>query len=252
MESILSLGVVGLIAVCIGLPGMVLAIIFIIIVVRRKLTAASNRRDILLTGVTEPAVIVSASNMYSSGGGKNRPANTAHVKFDVEIQPVGQSAFRATFNDVLPIRDRDPFFPGERKDLAGVKIWVTYDHNDKSKMVLDHFDSNHDKAMKRKEFDKLEKRNAGIRRTGIEALAKIIETEDLELTNAVERDHMKVKSMRLVLDVKPQNAPSYRAETMGMIAAASLHKYSVGKKVYIKYDPNDVMQVDLIRSAEEN
>jgi hypothetical protein len=48
-----------------------------------------------------------------------------------------------------------------------------------------------------------------------------------------------------------QNGESYKAETQALFANSSLGKYTAGKKVYVKFNPQDKTQVALIGSAEE-
>lgn len=248
MEFILSSSFLLIVSfVCIG-PGFLLAAVVAFLSIKKQLQSNSNRKDIMLSGVTEPAIVISARNDYFTGGGKNRASNGVTVTFEVEVQPAHQPAFRAKFSESLPIRAGDKM--GERPGEAGTKVWVTYDPNDKSRIVLDHYDSNHEFATKRKEFEKIDKRNAWVRQNGVEAVATILEMEDLKLTDKLERDFMENTSLRLKLEVTPADSAPYQTDFMGMFSNSGLHKYQVGKKVVIKFNPQDKTQVALIRSME--
>jgi len=54
---------------------------------------------------------------------------------------------------------------------------------------------------------------------------------------------------RLTFDVTPDSGDPFKAETQAAIADASRTKYSVGKMVYVRYDPNNKAQVALDRAA---
>ena len=70
---------------------------------------------------------------------------------------------------------------GERKELAGAKAWMTYDPVDKMRMVNDRFDSDNEFAMKRKTFEKLDRRNEEIPCLGVEVIATILAVEEIKL-----------------------------------------------------------------------
>lgn len=249
MEFILSSGFLVTIMVCLVGPGFLLAIVIGFFKFKKQLKSNTDRRELLLSGATEPAIVISARNNYFTGGGKNRSSTAVNVTFEVDVQPASQLLFRAKFKESLPIREADQL--GERPGEAGTKVWVTYDPNNKSRIVLDHYDSNHEYAMKRKEFDLLDKRDSDIRRTGMEAVATILEVEDLKLTNKVEREFLEKTIMRLRLEVSLKGEPSYQADTKGMFLNSGLHKYTVGQKVIVKINPKDRTQVALVSSTEK-
>ncbi len=193
-------------------------------------------------GVTAPAVVLSVKNGFSTGRSGNQETQ---ITFQLEVQPEGRAAFQTTFQDWVPGRGYK-----HRADDEGRKIWVTYDLNDTSQMMFEYYDVDRKHLLGRPAFDKLENRNKVIRKTGEEALAIILETEDLELTNIVEKEYLAQTIMRLKLEITPTNGSPYQAETQALIANASLHKYAAGKKVYVKFNPQDKTQVTLDRSAE--
>ena len=54
---------------------------------------------------------------------------------------------------------------------------------------------------------------------------------------------------RLTFEVTPQIGEPFKAETQAAIIDTSREKYSAGKKVYVRYDPNNKAQVALDRAA---
>jgi hypothetical protein len=203
-------------------------------------------------GVTTPAVIVSARrNMFTL-----RPPGTASNErkliFEVDVQREGHPPFRTTFQDW--VREFNfTYINMQRMDIVGSKVWVTYDPNNPSDMFFEYFDKDREKVLaanewneRRAAFERLNKENQALFKTGVEAPAVILEAEDLDLAHQFD----KAKVMRLKLEVMPKLGSPYQAETQAMIAEASLEKYSPGKKVIIKYDPRDSTRVTLFRSAE--
>ncbi|MBL8092022.1 MAG: hypothetical protein JNJ43_16925 [Anaerolineales bacterium] len=205
----------------------------------------SKLSDLRKRGITAPATIVSAKNgIVNTRGGSRLMLMT----LEVEVQPEGRSKFVTTFKDWLPV-GRQFVSWGDRHEEVGQKIWVTYNPNDLNEILFEHYDKDRKYFLGYPAFAKLEKRNAEIRNTGEEAIATILETEDLELVHSYEKEMRTV--LRVKLEVTPKIGEPYQAEAQNSFLNASLHKYTVGKKVYVKFNPQDKTQVALIRSAEE-
>lgn len=205
-----------------------------------------KRRDAIgENAVMAPAVVFSAWNgiVYRK---------RMWMTFDVEVHPDGRQSFRATFKDWVVLRTRNFVAWGERKEDAGKKIWVTYDTNDPTKMIFEHYDVEHRIVMGKKAFNKIYKRNEVIRETGEEALALILEAEDLDLHTKVEKDFELADGpyMRFKVEVYPQKGVPYHAETQALVKISSLPKYEVGKKCYVKFDPQDRSEVCISRPLE--
>lgn len=84
-------------------------------------------------GVTAPAVIKSAR----WEGARNKFLHT--IYYDVEVQPDGQPAFQAKFRDEVFRRN----IQSENYELiseTGLKLWVTYDPTNPSRMFVDRYD----------------------------------------------------------------------------------------------------------------
>lgn len=204
-----------------------------------------RRAEIGSNAVMAPAVVISARN----GIVKNR---RMWVTFTVEVQPEGRPAFQATFKDWVLLQKRGFVSWGERHEEVGQKIWVTYNVNDPTKMILEHYDVDHRVLMGRKAFEKIYERNKIIRETGEEAVARIIKVEDLNLHVMLEREYNPAKGhyMLYKVEVSPNTGAPYLAEFQSLIKPSSLPKFEVGKKCYVKFDPQDRSQVCLSRAME--
>jgi hypothetical protein len=242
---------------CFAVPVLVVIVVVMVVLLiwfgKRNAKKFSQERQAQIStlrknGITAPAMIVSAQNGVVLGSNNDQ---RLQVTFEVEVQPEGHPAFITTFKDWLEISQYQGFVAGAaRTQDVGRKIWVTYDPNDVNQMMFEYYDEDRKYKLGRPIFEQIDRRNKGLRETGIEAPATILEAEDLKLTNILERDHLQQTIMRLKLEIKPEGEVSYQAETQALIANASLPKYMVGKKVYVKFNPQDKIQVALLRSAE--
>ncbi len=202
-------------------------------------------------GVTSPAVVVSArKNMSRSPFGRKE----IRIDYEVDVQPQGQPSFRQSFQN-WTTKTSFTAINNQLVDEVGRRIWVTYDPNDKKQMIFEYYDSEREKILAQKEwnsrrasFEKQEKQNQALRNDGEEAVATILEAEDLGLAYQWEN----AVSMRLKFEVTPKSGSSFHAETQGLIGTASLEKYSVGKKVYVKFDPREPARVAMLRSFESS
>jgi hypothetical protein len=247
MEILLSFA--GCIALLVALAFVILVSIWLTRSNMRTSDAFDQARQARLNelrkrGITAPAVVVT-----SRVGGKD--GHTMQVKFEIDVQPEGLPAFSAAFQDWLNAGGN--FTPNrDRPEDVGKKIWVTYDPANPSEMMFEYYDYARKYILGRPKFNEVEKRDAQLRKTGEEAVAVILETEDLELTDDVEKEQLQKTTMRLKLEVTPKSGESYQAEAQGMFVNSGLHKYVVGKKVIVKFNPLDKNQVALVGAFEVN
>lgn len=197
-------------------------------------------KELRTRGVTAPATIISAKNgIVNSGSGDRLMLMT----LEVEVEPEGRSKFQTTFKDWLPV-GRQFVSWGDRPEEVGKKIWVTYNPNDVTEMLFEHHDKDRKYYLGYPAFAKLEKQNIVVRNTGEEAIATILEVEDLELVHSY---HKEMKSvLRLKLEVTPKAGEPFQAEAQNTFMNAGLHKYTVGKTVTVKFNPQDKTQVALV------
>lgn len=203
---------------------------------RMQKNRAAQEDALRKRGTTDPAVVISARSIMerSPFGRRER-----RIDYEVDVQPEGHTPFRQTFQHWSERRNFTTIM-GQLAGEAGRKIWVTYDPNDPSQMIFEHYDEEHGKIIeqqelekRRTEFNTLAEMNNDIRKAGEEAEAVILRAEDLDLPYPLKRS----RGMRLHFDVLPKTGNSFRSETYALIAETSLEKYSAGKKVYVRFDP---------------
>ena len=124
----------------------------------------------------------------------------------------------------------------------GRKIWVTYDPKDTSKAYLDHYDDDHESAMKEREvngrraaFNKRTEGNEDLKIRGEQAEAVITRVDDLDLPFPSKNS----RAVHICFEVTPKAGFSFQAEGDVLIGETAIAKYSVGKKVFVRYDPQN-------------
>lgn len=180
-------------------------------------------------GVLAPAIIVSAK---SKGV---RDKRFVKLEYEVNVQPDGFLPFRAKFRDEV-YRSGYSIFNYELMGEAGRKIWVLYDPNNTSRVYLDHYDEQHEEAIlsaRRAEFNKLTENNEELKKRGEPAEAVITRVDDLELPYPAKGS----RAMRIEFKITPVSGASFASEGNFLIGDSAIEKYSVGKKVYVRFDP---------------
>jgi hypothetical protein len=202
----------------------------------------ANKLSILDTGgVIAPATILSARRVRSWGGSRSTHSkDTNHlIDFEAEVSPNGEAAFHTKFREeIMP--NGYQIIDNEMMSEHGKKIWVTYDPKDISKAYLDHYDADHEAEMKAHGmnirlalFFRLTERNEYLAKSGEQVEAVITRMDDVNLMYPM----VKSRGIRFYLDVKPSSGVAYHAEVKSLIPEASLQKYSVGKIIYVRFDP---------------
>lgn len=193
--------------------------------------ALDERRDILKSGgVMAPAMILSARRIEGS--------KTDHtVDFEVEVQPEGRSSFRAGYRTIISQRSYTAV-GGEMVGYAGRKIWVVYDPNNLSRMAFHHDDSQHEEFMldrRREEFNKLTAGNEDLKKRGEQAEAVITRVDDLNMPYPLKQS----RAVHIYFDVTQKTGAVFQAEGDFLIGDDAMQKYSVGKQVYVRFDPQN-------------
>ncbi|MCB0103301.1 MAG: hypothetical protein H6635_07105 [Anaerolineales bacterium] len=189
-------------------------------------------------GITAPAVVVSARHTVSrSPNGRKE----MRIDYEVDVQPEGRVPFRQSFQHWTAQRNYATVL-GQLVGEAGRKIWVTYDPNDPSQMIFEHYDEEHSKIIeqrdldiRRREFNKQNEGSNELKKNGLQAEAVITRVDDLDLPYPLKQS----RGMRLYFDVIPQNGEPFRSEGDALIAEIALEKYSAGTKVFVRYDPQN-------------
>lgn len=202
-------------------------------------------KSLLDRGVTSPADILSykytGSNRKLYGG-----AYEVVAEFEVEVHPEGQPSFRSKFQTWIP-----KYYS---KAEHAKQMWVTYDPHDPTQMEIHHYDFEHENYLVKKDwmqrrsrFVDMENESIRAREKGVEALATILEVEDL---NVAEKNEQKDgRTMRLKFRVIPEDGVPFESQSYGMIALESLPKLIIGGMFYVKYDQQKPEISALIRDA---
>jgi|GEM_PF-1863363 len=195
-------------------------------------------------GVLAPAVIVSANRVFSWGSGRIRGPFPSHlVDFEVDVMPEGATVFRTKLrNEVYrneTYKNSYKIIGNEMVSEHGRKIWVTYDPKDPSRAYLDHYHEDHETAMKEREitlrrvaFNKLTEGNEDLKLRGEQAEAIITRVEDLNLSYPAKNS----RAMHICFEVTPKAGFSFQAEGDVLIGETAVKKYSIGKKVFVRFD----------------
>jgi hypothetical protein len=109
---------------------------------------------------------------------------------------------------------------------------------------LSHYNENHEEGVlnyRRGVFNKLTEGNEELKKTGEQAEAIITGVDDLNLPYPWKQG----RAMHMYFDVMPRTGPIFRGEANVLIADIAVEKYSVGKTVYVRFDPRQPEKVTL-------
>lgn len=243
MDNFNGLGVLCLSGVLVFLVILLLPIIVIAVVKQNKQLNAERAerqkfQDAIRDngGIMAPGVIVSAKVLRSWGGGKNRAPDGHVLEYLVEITPENSSPFQAKINHEFHGGTYTSVF-NEMISEHGRQVWVVYDPKYPTRAYLSHYNENHEEGVlnyRRGIFNKLTEGNEELKKSGVQAEAIITGIDDLNLPYPLKKG----RAMHLYFDVMPRAGTVFRAEGNVLIGDAALEKYSVGKTVYVRFDPN--------------
>ncbi|MFN8401405.1 MAG: hypothetical protein U0X74_15440 [Anaerolineales bacterium] len=196
----------------------------------------------LAGGVLAPAVIVSAKRVVSWGGLNRRDHSWHLIDFEVDVFSEGIPPFRTRFRNEIY---RPSFVRANNEEMLtehGRKVWVTYDPENPQKAYLDHYDEDHETAMKEREingrraaFNKLTESNEYLKIRGEQAEALIARVDDLNLPYPLKNS----RAVHIYFEVTSKDGSPFQAEGNVLIGDAAVKKYSVGKKVFVRFDPQN-------------
>lgn len=202
----------------------------------RLFKGMSQTSGLIKTGIPAPAVIL---NVEDTGVSMN---NSMQARLTLQVTPLGRPPFQAVATTFV-----NRFQVGLL--VPGASVQVKYDPNDISRVAVESLNA---AGMMGANLQSVQAAVLAqdqyyeqLRRTGEEALATILTAEETYI-RAAEGGSV----FRFTFDVKPRFGEPFRAETQAAIADQSRAKYSVGKQVYVRYDPyGDKKQVALDRAA---
>lgn len=189
-------------------------------------------------GVVAPGVIVAARRVKSWDGNKNRSNDSHIIDYEVDVTPEDGNLFRTSFRDELYSRSHT-LVGNEMISEHGRRIWVMYDPRNTSRAFLDHhYQDQHEDAIdneRRGKFNKLTESNEELKKTGEQAEAIITRVDDLNLPYPSKKG----RAMHLYFDITPKTGLVFQSEGDLLIADSATDKYSVGRKVFVRFDPLD-------------
>lgn len=198
--------------------------------------------DLRARGVLAPAVVVSAT---THTGRKSVDGEYIKITYVADVYPQGGQPFRSEFVHWSERRNYTAIM-GEIVGEAGKQIWVTFDPSKPTDMMFECDEQQRvarwhaaELQARRDAFEAAAKPLEKLRDRGAEADAVIVHVEDLQIpypgTNGM--------ALQFHLDVTPNGGAPYRTVVPAIVATASLSKYSVGRQVYVRFDPQDPRRV---------
>jgi hypothetical protein len=202
----------------------------------RLFKGMSQNSGLVKTGIPAPAVIL---DVQDTGVSMN---NSMQARLTLQVTPAGRPPFQAVATTFV-----NRFQVGML--VPGAPVNVKYDPNDSTKVAIESLSAGGMSAMNMQSVQAAvlaqDQYYEQLRRTGEEALATIVTADETKI-RAAEGGSV----FRFTLDVQPRVGEPFRAETQAAIADQSRAKYSVGKQVYVRFDPyGDKKQVALDRAA---
>lgn len=202
----------------------------------RLFKGMSQNSGLVKTGIPAPAVIL---DVQDTGVSMN---NSMQARLTLQVTPAGRPPFQAVATTFV-----NRFQVGML--VPGASVNVKYDPNDITKVAIESLGAGGMSPMNMQSVQAAvlaqDQYYEQLRRTGEEALATIVTAEETNI-RAAEGGSV----FRFTLDVQPRVGEPFRAETQAAIADQSRAKYSVGKQVYVRFDPyGDRKQVALDRAA---
>ena len=194
--------------------------------------------------LAESGIVAEAKILSLRSSGRMRRLSgrqrEALFDYDVEVLPKDKPAFTTSFQHWLPVYDSTGRFGadtigdairGEREQ----KIYVIFDPNNQSQIIHSHYEKDHPTILRMIEFNKITKGNEELKRVGEQAEAIITLAEDLDLLYPVKKS----RAMRLEFKVTPKFGADFQAGGHHLIGDKAVKKYSVGKRVFVRFDPQN-------------
>lgn len=243
MDNFNGLGVICLSGVLVFLVILLLPLIVIATIKQNKqLNAERAERQKFQEsirdngGIMAPGVIVAAKVLRSWGGGKHSSSSSHVMEYEIEVAPENGLPFRIKTNEEF-LGGSYTILMGEMISEHGRQVWAVYDPKDSTRAYLSHYNEKHEEGVlnyRRGIFNKLTEKNEELKKRGVQAEAVIIGVDDLNLPYPLKKG----RAMHMYFDVMPRAGTVFRAEGNVLIGDAALEKYSVGKTVYVRFDPN--------------
>jgi len=205
----------------------------------RMIKGNAQTRNLLQTGIPAAAVILALEDTGL------RINDQPQAKVTLQVNPTDRPAFQAVIKRV--------FNPFELGSVApGAQVQVRFDPNDQTKVAIESLGGGMgsmgsapaNPAMQSALLAQ-DQYYAQLRTTGVEANATILTATNLNI-----RNENTSWVFKLTFDITTATGEHFQSETQAAIADASQYKYQPGKRVIVRYDPNNRSQVALVRAVE--
>lgn len=210
----------------------------------KKMEAEAEAEQKFIVELAERGTVAEAKILSLRSSGQLRRLSgkqpEALFDYDVEVLPKDKTAFTASFQHWLPVYDSTGKFGADSigdalRGERDQKIYVMFDPNDQSQIMHSHYEKDHSTILRMIEFNKNIKGNDELKRVGEQAEAVITLAEDLNLPYPVKKS----RAMRLEFKVTPKSGMDFKAEGLHLIGDKALKKYSAGKRVFVRFDPQN-------------
>lgn len=188
----------------------------------------AGNKAVLQTGVSAPATILSVED---TGVTMNY---SPQARLTLQVTPADRAPFQAVATTFIGRMQIGMIIPG-------ATVTVRYDPNDLSKVAIESIGAPNAVQSAMLAQDQYYEQ---LRKTGEEAEAVILSVQDTGM-----RVEGGGSLRRFKFEVTSRFDGTFEAETQAAIADVSRDKYSVGKKVYVRYDRANKAQVALDRAA---
>lgn len=213
---------------------------FVSTVVRGRANRKQARKEAALRkrGVLAPAVVVSA---HTRAKRSSVDGEFIRIDYTVDVHPDGAEPFRAEFRHWSERRG----YTAIRNEIvgeAGRHIWVTYDPDDPDDMIFEYHEEERvaiereaDLEFRRGQFNVLLESVAPLREHGVPAEATIVGVDDPDLPYP----RLESTGLHLHVDVVGPGIGPRRVVMPALIGFVALDKYSAGRRVFVRVDPDD-------------
>ncbi len=215
-----------------GIIGVSFVVAIVIAIVSIKWMRSMGSTEVK-NGVTAPAQILKT---WDTGMSVN---DNPVVGMLVNVQPANEPAFQMEMKQLVSRIQIGMFIPG-------AQVEVMYDPANHKKIKIHEvgagYSSGQDLQALALQQALLAKDQvlAAVRAMGESAEATILNVTDMGVQVG---DAAKMKKFNL--EVRPSGRPSFHAETQAAVSSASDGKYTAGRTVAVKFNPNDLTQVAL-------
>ena len=199
----------------------------------RMFKGMSQNKNLVKTGVAAPAVII---DVQDTGVTMN---DSPQARLTLQVTPANRPPFQAVTTAFVGRFQIGTLTPG-------ATVQVRFDPNDISKVAIESLGGGMPSANFEQIQTALQKQDQyyeQLRKTGEEAQAKIVTATDMNM-----RVGDNGAMVRFTFEVMPYSGEPFQAESQAAIADSSRYKYSVGKTIYVRYDPANKAQVAIDRA----